>query len=289
MSAQSKPGERVCHPMISCLPCSQWSLCFAADTYVIIPDQLACICSLTASLEARRAQLDISVAQLQQQLTDDSNAGLKILYGFLGLREIVDNGSSGTELQMVPENGKPTSVAPAMTRSSKSSKTLDNRQPSASLDAKGRRLSQQDPIVEALQILDVGNRKFEITSSLMARFAPDQPAEAEPESPRNTKPTGAKQSGQKAEVSKVAAAASQAKTKGKAAAAKTEADEPQKPSMEDEARQMLPTGADGKQRHISMSESCFVSPLISCLCSLQGIQSLSMVHPLRKSDRALIN
>ena len=208
-------------------------------------------------LEAHRAQLDTLVIQLQQQLTDDSSAGLVILYSFLGLREVVDDYSSGTELQMVPENGKSASAAPAIARSFKSSRALDNRRPSASLDAKGRRLSQQETLVEALQILGAGDKKFEITSSLMARFAPEQPAEAGPETPRNSKQTGAKQSFQKAEGSKVAAAASQAKAKAKATPAKTDADEPPKPSLEDEARQLLPVNADGEQRHSSMSENSF--------------------------------
>ncbi|KAK9842981.1 hypothetical protein WJX74_005274 [Apatococcus lobatus] len=197
--------------------------------------------SLATTMEARHEQLGALVIKWQQQLSDDTSAGLNVLYSFLGLKEVIEVNSSGSDLQTISENGKSAIRTSGIRQTSNSSQALGNTGPPSPLGAKGRRLSRQDSsIPEALPTLSMSNKTFEVISPLIATRFSGQPAEGEADGSETIKKASAKQPpGQKPETGK-------SKAKGKAAPAKTEADEPSKPSPEDEARQLLPTNADGQ-------------------------------------------
>ena len=218
-------------------------MCVATNGISMTSDVPLVVCSLNDSQEARSEQLTTLVKQLQQQLADGSNAGLKVLYTFLGLREVIEVDSSGADLQTIPEDTKIVNAARSIRHNSGSPKAPNSPRPPSASDSKPRRISRQESsIPEAPPVVSMGNKSFEVISDLAAtRFMPLQPAPAEAESPEiSKKANGKPTSGPKP-------AAGQIKTKSKTAPAKAEADEPPKPSLEDEARQLLPTNTEGEQ------------------------------------------
>ena len=226
-------------------------MCSATDDVMLFSDVPPFVRSLTDSQEARYEQLGTRVKHLQQQLTDGSNAGLKVLYTFLGLREVTEVESSGADLQSGSENTKPAGAAPSIRHSQNSSMALIPPRPPSSSERKARRMScQESSIPEAPPVVSMGNKSFEVLSDLATtRFMPLQPAAAETESLENSKKAnGRPTSGPKP-------AAGQIKTKSKAAPAKIEPDEPPKPSLEEEARQLLPTNTEGEQTY-TIPDTC---------------------------------
>ena len=199
---------------------------------------------MASNLDERQQQLIQLCQKMQEQLVAEGTLSFAVLCEFLGVK-FLQPAEASPRLQSIAESDKPGNdqLSPRSPRS----KASEPRKLQTSVSSKNRRISAEEPVPEAPPpvILSVKDQSFEVVMNLVeARFEPVK-AEADPEgdAAEGGKKSGGKQAGKKPDTP------SKKNAKDKNSAKGIAIEEPPKPSLEDEARQLLPKGKDGKPPH----------------------------------------